>query len=805
MKLSRRWLNSVVPTDHTDAELAHLLTMGGLEVEAITPVAPAFHSIVVGEVLTCEKHPQADKLNVTTVRVHADAAQPALQIVCGAPNVAVGLKVPCALMGAVMPTAPGAEPFVIRQAKLRGVESSGMLCSARELGISEEADGLLVLPADAPVGANLRDYLELDDQVFTLKLTPNRGDCLSLKGLAREVAAVTGAPMTWPAVATVPVTLPAPGGAGQSPVLLQAGAACPIYLGRVIRLARRPAESPAWLRRRLERSGLRPIEPVVDATNYGLITLGHPTHAFDHAKLQGPIQVRLAAADGSERLTLLNGSEVTLRPDSLVIADAGGPLALAGVMGGLPSSVTAETTEVFLECAWFAPEAVAGRTRHYTLNSEAAQRFERGVDPAGVFAAMEFVTQLLLDLCGGEAGPVQVAGALPPARPVVPVRLSRIERVLGVAFDRDTVAGLFTRLGVDFTEQGGVFTVQPPSHRFDLAIEADFIEEVARLYGYDNIPGVAPAGGLHLLPSPERERSRLTLARTLVARDFQEVITYSFVDPAWERDFAGNAQPVAVINPIAAQMAVMRSTLLGGLVSTLAFNLKRRQERARLFEIGRTFAYAGSDAEAGSGYHQVPRLGLLAYGSALPEQWGSAARRVDFFDLKGDIEALLPDLVCRVAQHPALHPGRSAELVVHGIVVGWLGELHPGLLAAYDLPHAPVVAEIDLAKLQELSLPRFSEPSRFPAVRRDLAVVLADAVPARDVLDALQSVAGNQVTEIELFDVYRGAGLPEGQKSLAFRIVIQDTARTLTDGEIDSVTAAMTKILSERFDAQLRK
>jgi phenylalanyl-tRNA synthetase beta chain len=497
---------------------------------------------------------------------------------------------------------------------------------------------------------------------------------------------------------------------------------------------------------------------------------------------------------------LLNGQEVTLRADTLLIADAAGPLALAGVMGGEPSSVTAGTTEIFLECAWFAPEAVAGRARQYGLNSEAAHRFERGVDPAGVVAAMEFVTQTLLDLCGGEAGPVVVSGAVPAPRPPVEVRLARINRVLGQGFDAAAVAAIFTRLGVAFTEAQGVFTVRPPSHRFDLAIEADFIEEVARLHGYDNIPGVAPTSRLQLLPAPEATRGRLQVARDLVARDYQEIITYSFVEPAWERDFASNAQPVAVINPIAAQMSVMRSTLAGGLIATLVFNLKRKQERVRLFEIGRTFAHDGQ-----GGYAQVTRLGLLAYGSVQPEQWGEGSRRADFFDLKGDLEALVPGLQCRPARHAALHPGRSAELLLDEQVVGWLGELHPALQASQDLPNAPIVGEIVLEAVLRAQVPRFTEPSRFPPVRRDVAVVVDDSVPAQDLLKALDASRPAVVTDIGLFDLYRGKGLPEGQKSLAFRIVIQDTARTLTDPEIDQVVIALTQLLAERFGAELRK
>lgn len=802
MKISRQWLDQAVDSRKSDDQLSHLLTMGGLEVEGIEAVAPPFSAVVVAQVLSCEPHPQADRLKLCSVQASAEPGAAPLQIVCGAPNVAAGLKVPCAVVGAKL---PGIE---IRAAKVRGIESHGMLCSAKELGISDEAAGLLVLPDDAPVGTALRDYLELDDRVFELKLTPNRGDCLSLKGLAREVAAITGAPLVLPAIEPVPATLSAPSGAagsGWAPVALEAGAACPLYLGRVIRLASRPAESPAWLRRRLERSGLRPIEPVVDATNYGLIALGQPTHAFDHAKLQGPVRVRMAKADGSEKLQLLTGDEVAVRGDTLVIADDQGPLALAGVMGGQPSSVTARTTEVFLECAWFAPEAVAGRTRQYNLNSEAAHRFERGVDPAGVFAAMEFVTRTLLELCGGEAGPVVVAGAVPAARAPVAVRLARINRVLGLDFSEAQVKALFDRLGVGSSVVDGVFQAQAPAHRFDLVIEADFIEEVARLHGYDNIPGIAPASLLYLLPAPEATRTRLQFARDLVARDYQEVITYSFVDPAWERDFAANPAPVAVLNPIAAQMGVMRSTLAGSLVDTLAFNLKRKQDRVRLFEIGRVFRQAADASSPLPGYQQPLRVGVLASGSALPEQWGEPARRCDFFDLKGDLAALVPGLRTRAAAHPALHPGRSAELLLGEQAIGWIGELHPALLAPYDLPHAPVLAEFDLAAALAGVVPRFSEASRFPAVRRDLAVVVDEGRPVQELLDALESLRTPAVVELGLFDLYRGKGLPEGRKSLAFRIVMQDTARTLTDPEIDEVTGAMTRMLSERFGAELRK
>jgi len=831
MKVSRHWLQEWVEIQQDNAALAHLLTMGGLEVEAIEPVAPAFSRVVVAHVLSCEKHPQADRLNLCSVQVSADPSAQPLQIVCGAPNVKAGLKVPCAQVGAVLPLADG-KTLEIREAPVRGIVSSGMLCSAKELGIAEESDGLLILPEDTPVGMSIRDALDLDDSIFTLKLTPNRGDCLSVKGLAREVSAITGQALKLPVIQPVDARLSSNGsgeaGSGWTPVQLSAGEACPIYLGRVIRLARRPLQSPAWLRQKLERSGIRPIEPVVDATNYGLIALGHPTHAFDHAKLKGQISVRMAQE--GEQLELLNGNTVKLRTDSVLIADESGPLALAGVMGGQASSVTETTQEIFLECAWFDPNSVAGRTRHYTLNSEAAHRFERGVDPAAIFEAMEFVTQVLLDLCGGEAGPIIQAGALPQAKPIVPVRLARIHRVLGLHFSSEEVQSLFGRLGLRFsiqedipvqTEvtaaqllqgkgQGGipvstvstVFLVSPPSHRFDLSIEADFIEEVARLHGYDHIDAQSPQGELALLPSREALRPSKVIAQSLVQRDYQEVITYSFIDRDWEKDFAANDHPVEVINPIASQMAVMRSSLIGGLVSVLSSNLKRRQERVRIFEIGRTFLHQD---DVQTPYLQSKKLGVLAYGPLVPEQWGQAARMVDFFDVKADLEVLVPHLEYAAASHVALHPGRTSVLKSKGQVVGWLGELHPVLAKKYDLPHAPILLEIDLEVLERLDLPRYAETSKFQAVRRDLAVVVDERQAVGEVLSVLKEHAPASMIDVGLFDVYRGTGLPEGKKSLAFRMILQDQEKTLTDADIEAVTSHVMGVLEQRFQAVLRQ
>lgn len=824
MKVSRHWLQEWVNIKQDNAALAHLLTMGGLEVEAIEPVAPAFSRVVVAHVLSCEKHPQADRLNLCTVQVSSDPTAQPLQIVCGAPNVKAGLKVPCAQVGALLPLAEG-KSLEIKEAPVRGIVSSGMLCSAKELGIAEESDGLLILPEHTPVGISLREALDLDDTVFTLKLTPNRGDCLSVKGLAREVAAITGEPWHLPVINNVQSQLANGQGSGWKAVNLQAGSACPVYLGRVIRLASRPKQSPAWLRQKLERSGIRPIEPVVDATNYGLIALGHPTHAFDHAKLQGQISVRMAQE--GEELELLNDSTVKLRTDSVLIADENGPLALAGVMGGLASSVTEATQEIFLECAWFDPDAIAGRTRHYNLNSEAAHRFERGVDPAGIVEAIEFVTAVLLELCGGEAGPIIQSGTLPQPKAIVPVRLARINRVLGLRFGSEEVKGLLERLGLRFAVQEAipeerdftpdqikhnahpinptdatVFLVTPPSHRFDLKIEADFIEEVARLYGYDHILAQAPQGELALLPSKETLRPSKVIAQSLVQRDYQEVITYSFIDRDWEKDFSDEESPVEVINPIASQMAVMRSSLLGGLVATLSSNLKRRQERVRIFEMGRTFHHQSNQTPP---YLQTKKLGLLAYGPVAAEQWAQPGRIVDFFDVKADLEALVPGLHYQASNHVALHPGRTSVLKLGGKEVGCLGELHPVLTKKHELPHAPILLEMDLDVLETLSLPQFIEPSRYQAVRRDVAVVVDEALPVGDVLQALKQHAPASIIDMGLFDVYRGTGLPEGKKSLAFRMILQDQDKTLTDTDIEAVTTSITSMLAQRFEAVLRQ
>ncbi|MDX9707448.1 MAG: phenylalanine--tRNA ligase subunit beta [Azospira sp.] len=793
MKFSESWLRTFVDPKLSGDELSHLLTMAGLEVEEEETVAPAFDGVIVAQVLEVTKHPDADRLNVCKVDIGGAAPQ---QIVCGAPNVAAGMKVPCALPGAKLPG-----DFTIKVAKVRGVESSGMLCSAKELGIAEDASGLLVLPADAPVGESIRTYLDLDDRLLTLKLTPNRADCLSLTGVAREVAALTGAPAKYVEIPETPVT-----GSAAREIVLDAPTACPRYCGRIISGVNAKAPTPEWMKRRIERSGVRAISALVDITNYVMLELGQPLHAFDNAKLSGAIHARMAKP--GEQLLLLNEQTIPVDADVLMIADDEKPLAMAGIMGGEESGITLETTELFLESAFFAPAAIAGRARRYGFSSDASHRFERGVDFGATRAAIERATQLILDVCGGQAGPLTEARAGLPARQPVRLRVARVARVLGVDFSGEEIASLFDRLALPFTRTGEGsedFLVTPPSYRFDIEIEEDLIEEIARLHGYDNIPAPAPQGALAMLPQTESARPLSRIRQILADAGYQEVVNFAFVEEAWEADFAGNADPIRLANPIASQMSVMRSTLFGGLVANLVTNLKRRQNRVRVFETGRCFL---RDANGGpvAGFDQPWRLSGLACGSALPEQWGVPARNVDFFDVKGDIEALLAPRRVRFEKttHPALHPGRAARIVLDGRAVGVVGELHPQWVQKYDLPQPPVVFELDLDALKGAELPKYAEVSRLPPVVRDLAVTVDQTLELQTLLDGLSTQAPALVQGIELFDVYTGKGVPEGQKSLAFRIVMQDTQRTLQDAEVDAAMQHLVAYLQNAFKAQRR-
>lgn len=784
MKFSENWLRAYVNPDLDSDRLAHALTMAGLEVEALESVAPPFDKVVVGEVLSLEKHPDADRLNVCQVDV--GVGEP-LQIVCGAANARAGAKVPCALVGAQLPK------MAIKQAKVRGVESSGMLCSESELGLADESSGLLLLPPDAAVGQSIRDYLGLDDKLYTLKLTPNRSDCLSVTGVAREVAAVTGAALNLPNAMVVASSIP-----DRIAVTVDEPAACPRYCGRVLKGLNAGATTPDWMANRLKRSGLRPISAIVDVTNYVLLELGQPLHAFDLAKIQGGIRVRFARA--GEPLELLNQQKVALDADMLVIADDAQVLALAGVMGGQASAVSDATADIFLESAFFSPDTIAGRARRLTLSTDSSYRFERGVDFAATRAALERATQLLLEICGGAAGEITEVTAELPQRAPIRLRVARVNQVLGIGLSAAQIAALLSRLQFDCAEDGGTFQVAPPSYRFDLAIEADLIEEMARLYGYDNIPALPPRGSLNMLAQSEAARGRDALRALLIARDYQEVINYSFVDAAWERDIAGNDSPLPLKNPIASQMGVMRSTLFGGLIDNLCFNLNRKQERVRLFETGCCF-YQTAD-----GFSQPEKIAGLCYGSAKPEQWGEAVRAVDFYDAKADVEALFWPAAPRfeAASHPALHPGQAAKVWLKGEFAGWIGTLHPKWQQKYELPAAPVMFELDMAVLLRGGVPAFAEISKHQAVRRDIAVVVDEEVSVQDLLDGMSEHLPEVVSELALFDVYRGKGIDLGKKSLAFRVLMQDTRRTLTDEEVDAVTAQLAEVLTSRFGAKLR-
>jgi phenylalanyl-tRNA synthetase beta chain len=780
MQFPESWLRNLVNPSLDTKQLAHIVTMAGLEVEALAAVAPPFNNVFVAEILSAEKHPDADRLRVCQVDVGESVP---VTIVCGAPNAAAGLKVPCARPGAKL---PGME---IKVAKVRGVESFGMLCSTKELGLEGAADGLMVLAADAPAGADLRSWLNLDDTLITLKLTPNRADCLSMQGLAREVGAITGTATRLPQVVDAPVRIQ-----DSLDVQVTASEACPLYLGRVVRGINVQAATPVWMAERLERCGIRPLLAPVDITNYVLLELGQPMHAFSLSRLNGSIEVRMARA--GEKLELLNGQTVELASDMLVVADANGPVALAGIMGGQPTSVESYTVDVFLEAAFFAPSAIAGRARRLGLSTDSSHRFERGVDFGATRRAMERATELLLDICGGQAGPISEARAALPSREPISLRLARLKRVVGIEIDADQVERGLLALGAQVERQNDRLIVTPPSFRFDLSIEEDLIEEAVRLFGYDNIPAQPPAAPSRMLPQDETVLADDILRQKMVDLDYQEVITYSFVDPAWESALDIHARPLLLANPIASQLSAMRTTLWGGMLETLRHNLNRQQDRVRIFELGRVYA---SLAE------QPMKLGGLAYGDVQPEQWGATARRIDFFDIKGDLERLFGcSLDTQRGAHSALHPGQSAELWVDGKAVGWLGALHPRLVQTFDLPSAPILFELDSAVLARRSVPRHTSLSRFPLVRRDLAFVLDESTPAGDLLSALRELALPQVQSIEVFDEYRGKGVPENQKSLAIRVVMQDTQRTLTDQEVDDAVQKLVDTALNQCNASLR-
>jgi phenylalanyl-tRNA synthetase beta chain len=807
MQFSEKWLRTMVDPKMTSDELAHLLTMSGLEVEEVEPVAPPFTNVVVGEVLEVSKHPNADRLNVCQVNV---ATGTMLNIVCGASNVRPGLKVPCAMVGAVLPPGADGKAFEIKLGKLRGVESQGMLCSAKELKISEQGSGLLELPQDAPVGQNIRDYLLLNDLKFTIKLTPNKADCLSVLGVAREVSALTGSPLSVPAARQVTVTSDE-----VLPVRVSAPDLCGRFAGRVIRGLNAKAATPEWLKRRIERSGQRSVSALVDISNYVMLELGRPSHVFDLAKIHGGLDVRWGRK--GEALKLLNGNTVEVDEWVGVIADDRQIESLAGIMGGDATAVSLETTDIYLEAAFWWPSAIQGRARRYNFSTDAAHRFERGVDYASIPEHLERLTALIVEICGtGETrvGPIDDQAINLPQRSPVTMRTERAAKIIGVPLTDAMVADIFTRLHLPFTHEAGKFHVTAPSYRFDIEIEEDLIEEVARVYGFENIPTRPPVAPASMLIEPENTRSLFAIRHQLADLGYQEVVNMSFVEEQWERDFAGNGDPIRLQNPIASQMSVMRSTLIGSLLANVRYNLNRKAARVRVFEVGAVFkrdSQAQDGALAVAGIDQPKRVAAIAYGPALDEQWGAPTRAVDYFDVKGDLEALFAPRSLRFlkAEHPALHPGRCAVVELDGQSIGVIGELHPRWLQRYDLPQAPVLFEVDAGALRARVVPRYAEISKFPGATRDLALVVKQEVAAQDVLDTLQAAArehalGKIVQAVVLFDEYRGKGLEADEKSLAFRFGLQDTQSTLQDDAVEAVMAALVQAATQRHSARLR-
>ena len=809
MQFPESWLRTFVDPQLTTEELSHALTMAGLEVESLRPAAPPTSKIVVGRVLEVVKHPDADKLNVCQVDAGTGSA---LNIVCGAPNVAPGIKVPVALVGAQLPPAEeGGAPFVIKLSKLRGVQSEGMLCSARELKLSEDHSGLMILPEDTPIGQDIRETLNLDDTVFEIKLTPNKADCLSVFGVARETAAITGAELKPLAIAPVDVKL-----RDRLPVKIAAPDLCGRFSGRVIRGVNARAKTPQWMVDRLERSGQRSISALVDISNYVMLELGRPSHVFDLDKIHGGIEVRWGRR--GESLKLLNGNTVELDEAVGVIADDRQVESLAGIMGGDSTAVTLDTTNVYLEAAFWWPDSIRGRARKYNFSTDAAHRFERGVDYETTAQHIERITRLILDICGGEAGPVDDQIVNLPQRTPVTMRVARAQRVIGIAIEAEEMARIFTRLGLDYEFDGEIFIVTPPSYRFDIEIEEDLIEEVARIYGFEKIPARPPVAANEMRATNETCRSIHALRHALAARDYAETINFSFVDESWERDFAGNEAPVRVLNPIASQMSVMRTTLFGSLINVLRHNLNRRADRVRVFEAGRVFlrdASVPASEMTVEGYAQPKRIGALAYGPAADEQWGLATRAVDFFDVKADVEALFAPRTARFvkAEHPALHPGRSARIELDGRCVGWIGELHPRWMQQYDLPHAPILFEVDAEALTARALHVPTDVSKYPPVRRDIAVVVDQNVPVQALLDEMQQALGEDackfVQRVALFDEFRAksstsGGMAAHEKSLAFRVTLQDAGGTLQDETVDLAVKTLVDRLAQAYGARLR-
>ena len=781
MNLPESWLRTFCNPRLSGRELADKLTMAGIEVEGYEPVGAQLAGVVVGEVLSVERHPNADKLTVCKVKTGEDT----LQVVCGAPNVRPGMKAPFR---------PGAK-------EIRGVESQGMLYSARELGLSDDHSGVLELPHHAKTGGDARAVLGLDDHVMTLKLTPNRADCLSVLGVAREVAALTGAPLEVPSVKPL-----AKKNNEKHAVRISAPEGCGRFAGRVIRGVDAAAPTPPWMKQRLERAGQRSISALVDVTNYVMLELGRPLHVYDLDKLRGAIHVRWG--EKGEKVLLLNEQEVEVDETVLCITDDSGVIGLGGIMGGESTKADETTKNVFLESAFFYPEAIAGRARRYNFSSDASHRFERGVDFDNNVDGIERATRLILDVCGGEPGPtVDTVARLPKRKPVA-MRIARAQKVIGVPLPAKEMAAAFKRLGLKFKAKGQSLVVTPPSYRFDLAIEEDLIEEVARLYGFERIAAHPPRVAATMLPVPEGRRSLHALRERLAASEYREVINFSFVEPAWEADFAASPEPIRLLNPIVSQQSVMRTSLIGSLIANIKYNQARKVPRIRVFEVGRVFLRDRSAPEGPlsvGGVRQPMRIAAAAYGPA-DEAWDAAPRAVDFFDVKADVENLIAPLSARFAaqSHPAFHPGRCARVMIEGAEIGWIGELHPKWQLKYDLPQAPVLFELDADPLQAVPAPRPRVPSDQPTAVRDISMLFALETPVQAIFDAIQAEKPPIVGAVSLLSVFRGAGVPPGRKSLAFRVVMQDTERTLTDAEADAARDALVALLGRKFAATIR-
>ena len=795
MKYSEQWLRTWVNPDISTEEMCEQLTMAGLEVDSAAPVAGEFTNVVVACVESIEKHPDADKLNVCQVTDGSEI----FQVVCGASNVRKGLMVPLAKIGAVLPGAMENETFIIKPAKLRGVESFGMLCSEKELGIAEHADGLMELSQNAPLGRGLGDYLKLDDTCIEIDLTPNRGDCLSIAGIARELGTLNECDVTKiecnPVLATVDDSFP---------IEIQADKACTHYVGRIVSDIDPRAQTPVWMRERLRRSGIRSLGPVVDITNYVMLELGQPMHAFDLDTLEGGIQVRFA--EKNEKITLLDGKCIELDENALLIADKSRALALAGIMGAEGSGVGDSTTSIFLESAFFMPEVIAGKARGYGLHTDSSHRFERGVDPQLQVNAIERASELVLSICGGFAGPVTecTTDAHPDENKTIHLRQARITRVLGIDMQPVEVESILKRLGMRIAPTDDGWQVNPPSFRFDIAIEADLLEELVRIFGYNNIPRTQPSYQGKLRAQSEYINPNSVLRSALVNRGYFEAITYSFVDPKWQQIIDPEGKSVLLANPLSSEMSTMRTTLWPGLLQAVRHNLNRQQHRVRLFEAGMCFRQSNDRLP-----EQTNMISAVVCGDVLPEQWGSSGQQVDFYDLKGDLEALL-DLTGKSytfesAQHPVLHPGQSASVLIEGKRVGWLGALHPEVMKKLDFDQTVYIFEIQLDAAKMVALPKFSPLSRYPEVRRDLAIVVDKTVTAQVIRDCIQEVSSDLLQNIQLFDIYTGKGVDSGRKSVALGLILQDFSRTLTDQDVETEVEKVVSTLKQQLAATLRE